>query len=97
MTQPDVFHLNLNQFADPCASGRKKANHEIPEQFIVLFQTGLKIFIVGLADNIFQKGLDLYAGDTFILGVSEGTQPIYKAAEKSICQFFTGGYGYENQ
>ncbi len=60
MAQPDVFHLDLNQFADSCASGREKTDDEIPEQLIVPLQAGFEVFIVGLADDILQKRLLLH-------------------------------------
>lgn len=61
MAQPDVFYFDLDQFTDPCARGCEKADHEIPEHFIVSLQAGFEVFIVGLADDIFQKRFLLYS------------------------------------
>lgn len=61
MPQLDVFHLDLYELTDPCASCGQKAYYKIPEQLIISFEAGFKIFIVGLADNIFQKGFLLHS------------------------------------
>ena len=55
MPQLDVFSLNLDQFADSGSGGSKEADHEIPEHFIILFQTRFEVFVVCFADYIFQK------------------------------------------
>lgn len=61
MPQLDVFHLDLYEFADPCAGCCQKANYKIPEQLVIPFEAGFEILIVGLADDIFQKGFLLHS------------------------------------
>ena len=61
MPQLDVFHLDLYELADPCAGCGQKAYYKIPEQLVIPLEAGIKILIVGLADDIFQKGFLLHS------------------------------------
>ena len=60
MSQLDVFHLDLYEFADSCAGRCQKTYNKVPEQFIVTFETSFEILIIRLADDIFQKGFLLH-------------------------------------
>ena len=42
----NVFHLDLDQLAHPRSRGSKKADHKVPEQFAVLFQTLLEVQVM---------------------------------------------------
>ena len=61
MPQLDVFHLDLYELTDPCAGCGQKAYYKIPEQLVIPFEAGFEILIVGLADDIFQKGFLLHS------------------------------------
>ena len=61
MPQLDVFHLDLYELTDPCAGCGQKAYDKIPEQLVIPFEAGFEILIIGLADDIFQKGFLLHS------------------------------------
>ena len=61
MPQLDVFHLDLYELTDPCAGCSQKAYYKIPKQLVISFETGFEILVVGLADDIFQKGFLLHS------------------------------------
>ena len=61
MSQLDVFHLDLYELTDPCAGCSQKAYYKIPKQLVIPFETGFEILVVGLADDIFQKGFLLHS------------------------------------
>lgn len=61
MPQLDVFHLDLYELTDPCACCGQKAYYKIPEQLVIPFEAGFEILIVGLADDILQKGFLLHS------------------------------------
>ena len=56
----DVFHLDLDQLAHSRSRSSKKADHKVPEQFAVLFQTLLEVQVIRFTDNIFEERLLLY-------------------------------------
>ena len=60
IAQADVLGLQLKQLADAGPGGRQEPDHKIPEELIILLQTGLKILIIRLADDVFQKSLLLH-------------------------------------
>lgn len=64
IAQLNVLNLDLNQFADSCSCGGKKANDKIPEFLFVSFKAGLEVGVVCFADDIFKK--------SFLLNLDEG-------------------------
>ena len=85
MAQPDMLCLDLNQFANPCAGGREKADHKIPKQFTIPFQAGLEIFVVGLADDILQKRFLLHPDKgLFPLSLADSLQVAVDGQETQV-------------
>ena len=69
IAESDVFHLDLDQLTHSRARGSKKADHKVPEQFAVLFQTLLEVQVIRSTDNIFEERLllTLYKGQLPLL------------------------------
>ena len=57
---PDMFHLDLLEFADARSRSRKVPDNEIPCAVILLAQFFLEENIVGIADDVFEESLVLF-------------------------------------
>ena len=66
-----MFHLDLYQLAHSRSRGSKKADHKVPEQFAVLFQTLLEVQVIRFTDNIFEERL--------LLNLDKGQLPLLLA------------------
>lgn len=71
IAEPDVFHLDLDQLAHSRSRGSKKADHKVPEQFAVLFQTLFEVQVIRFTDNIFEEWL--------LLNLDKGQLPLLLA------------------
>ena len=55
IAESDVFHLDLDQLTHSRSRCSKKADHKVPEQFAVLFQTLLEVQVIRFAYDVFEK------------------------------------------